>query len=157
MPYLVDGHNLIPKIPGINLSDLDDEQALIDLLLDFCRADRHKVEVFFDRAAPGNARTQTRAFLTTTFVQAGTTADEAIRRRLKNLGKDARNWKVVSSDRQVRAEAAVAHATVLSAEEFADLVMSTLESQGKTTSSPNRTMSETELQNWMELFKKRPK
>ena len=25
MPIIVDGHNLIPKIPGLNLSDLDDE------------------------------------------------------------------------------------------------------------------------------------
>ena len=31
MPYLIDGHNLIPKM-GLKLADLDDEMQLIELL-----------------------------------------------------------------------------------------------------------------------------
>ncbi len=96
MPYLVDGHNLIPYVPGINLTDPDDEDKLIDLLIDFCRVRRQKVEVFFDQAAPGRAGRSSRGALTIFFVAANLTADEAIYRRLQKLGKDARNWKVVS-------------------------------------------------------------
>ena len=36
MPYIIDGHNLIPKIPGIDLQDLDDEQKLIDSAAGIC-------------------------------------------------------------------------------------------------------------------------
>ena len=30
--YVVDGHNLVPKVPGMSLSDPDDETKLISLL-----------------------------------------------------------------------------------------------------------------------------
>ena len=26
MPYIIDGHNLIPKVSGLSLGDMDDEQ-----------------------------------------------------------------------------------------------------------------------------------
>jgi hypothetical protein len=32
MPYIVDGHNLIPKVPGLNLQDMEDELQLVELL-----------------------------------------------------------------------------------------------------------------------------
>ncbi|MBP1702274.1 MAG: hypothetical protein H6Q38_1381, partial [Chloroflexi bacterium] len=40
MPYIVDGHNLIPKIPGLSLRAIDDEMQLIELLQEFCRVQR---------------------------------------------------------------------------------------------------------------------
>ena len=40
MGYLIDGHNLIPKIPGMSLRMEDDEQELIQLLQDFSRYKR---------------------------------------------------------------------------------------------------------------------
>ena len=56
MPYIIDGHNLIPKIPGINLGDIDDEVQLIKMLQDFCRLRRTRVEVYFDNAPPGEVQ-----------------------------------------------------------------------------------------------------
>ena len=53
MQYIIDGHNLIPNIRGLTLSDLDDEQALIDLLTPFLRAKKSRAMVFFDRAGTG--------------------------------------------------------------------------------------------------------
>jgi hypothetical protein len=32
MPFLVDGHNLIPKLQGLTLEEIDDEVHLIELL-----------------------------------------------------------------------------------------------------------------------------
>ena len=52
MPYLIDGHNLIPKVPGMSLQAIDDEDRLVDALQDFVRSRRQKVEVFFDQAPP---------------------------------------------------------------------------------------------------------
>ncbi len=55
MLILIDGHNLIPKIPGMSLADLDDENQLIPLLQTYCRKRRNTVEVYFDRAPVGRA------------------------------------------------------------------------------------------------------
>lgn len=122
MPYIIDGHNLIGKLPGISLSQIDDEEQLIRRLGAFCARSGKKAEVYFDRAAPGHAGRQRSGPLTAVFVQRELTADEAIRRRLKQLGRQAKNWTVVSSDRQVQAEARAAGARVLLSEDFADLL-----------------------------------
>ena len=37
MPFLIDGHNLIPHIRGLSLSQLDDELALLGLLNSFLK------------------------------------------------------------------------------------------------------------------------
>jgi hypothetical protein len=55
MPVIIDGHNLIPRIPGLSLRDIDDELRLVQLLQDFCQRSRKQVEVFFDNAPPGSA------------------------------------------------------------------------------------------------------
>ena len=55
MPYLIDGHNLIPKLAGFSLSAMDDEMQLIPLLQTFSRVRRQPVEVYFDRAPAGHA------------------------------------------------------------------------------------------------------
>ena len=54
MPFIVDGHNLIPKVPGLNLQDMEDELQLVELLQEFCRINRKQVEVYFDNAPPGD-------------------------------------------------------------------------------------------------------
>ena len=109
MPYLIDGHNLIPKL-GLRLDSMDDEMELVAVLQQFCRAEQRQVEVFFDGAPPNHAGTQKQAGVTAHFVPLGSSADHAIRKYLKRLGRSARNWTVVSSDRQVQAEARAAQA-----------------------------------------------
>ena len=102
MPFLIDGHNLIPKIPGLNLQALDDEEQLIKLLQEYCRRQRKQVEVFFDNAPPGGVRARNFGLVIARFVRQGSTADQAIRERLTRLGRLARNWTVVSSDLAVQ-------------------------------------------------------
>ena len=50
---VIDGHNLVPKIPGLSLHEVDDEERLLALLQAYARAKRKKIEVFFDGAPPG--------------------------------------------------------------------------------------------------------
>ncbi len=78
MQYIIDGHNLIPNIRGLTLSDLDDEQALIDVLTPFLRAKKSRAMVFFDRAATGQAGQRNFGLIKAVFVPAGQTADSAI-------------------------------------------------------------------------------
>jgi predicted RNA-binding protein with PIN domain len=149
MPYLIDGHNLIPHI-GLRLDSLDDEQQLIRLLQEFCRLSRSQVEVYFDNAAAEQPARQKFGIVTAHFVRRPGIADEAIRRRIVKLAGAARNWAVVSSDRRVQSEARAFKARVISADEFARQVKLTL--QNKPASESNNGLSEKEINEWLDLF-----
>ena len=151
MPYLIDGHNLIPKL-GLRLDSIDDEMELVAILQEFYRRDRKLIEVYFDGAPAAQAGTRKLGTVTAHFVQLGTTADNAIRKRLKTLGKNARNWTVVSSDRQVQAEAKAARAEVATSDSFAATLKQARASAPKR--SNDRKLSEAEVEEWMRLFQK---
>jgi predicted RNA-binding protein with PIN domain len=119
MAYLVDGHNLIPHIPGLTLKDLDDEKALIVLLQRFASQESTRVEVYFDQAPPSRAGSRTFGKVKAHFIRQGKTADQAIVSRLHRLEKEAKNWTVVTSDREILAEAKSAHSKTLASLEFA--------------------------------------
>jgi uncharacterized protein len=152
MPFLIDGHNLIPRV-GLRLDSLDDERELIRLLQEYSRLSRAQVEVYFDNAPAGQPAKQKHGAVTAYSVRRPDIADEAIRRRIGELGASAKNWTVVSSDRRVQAEARAAKAKVLSSDDFARQVRLTL--QNKTASGSGGVISEDELNEWLELFGKR--
>jgi len=150
MPFLVDGHNLIPKA-GLRLDSIDDEMQLVRILKEYCRLHRKKVEVYFDGAPAGQAGTRNLGTVKAHFVRSGTTADAAIARRLKKLGRAAKNWIVVSSDRQVQAEARSAGAEVISSDEFAKLLYQTPRG-GTAKPAGDRKISPSEVDEWLEIF-----
>ena len=152
MPFLIDGHNLIPHV-GLRLDSLDDELELIRLLQEYCRLSRSQAEVYFDNAPAGQPSKQKHGMVTAHFVRKPLIADEAIRQRIEKLGAAAKNWTVVSSDRRVQAEARAAKAKVISSDEFARQVRLTL--QNRSTTAKESAMSEKELNDWLELFGKR--
>jgi predicted RNA-binding protein with PIN domain len=119
MPYLIDGHNLIPSVPGLRLSDPDDEVALVCLLQAFCIRERTRVTVYFDRGLLGPVPAQDLGGVTVRFVRSPRTADEAIAAHLNSLKGEARNWSVVSSDGEVRRSARRAGARALTSPAFA--------------------------------------
>ncbi len=151
MSYLIDGHNLIPKIQGLSLQSLDDEERLISLLQEFCRATRKSVEVFFDHAPPGQARSRKYGLVQAHFIRQGTPADQAIEARLASLGKQARNWTVVSSDRRVQTAAKAVHAKVLSAESFAHVIHQT-SNRDRSSQTTEPEMSDSEIDEWLAAF-----
>ncbi len=154
MPYLVDGHNLIPKL-GLRLDSMDDENELIAILQEFCRLERKQVDVYFDGAPTPHAGTRKLGTVTAHFVPLGTTADDAIRKRLRKMGKSAKNWTVVSSDRQVQAEARAAQANIISSDTFAKDLKQARASAPKP--SEDRKLSEQEVNDWLKLFTKSKK
>jgi predicted RNA-binding protein with PIN domain len=145
MPYLIDGHNLIPKL-GLRLDSIDDEMELIKILQEFCRRERKQVEVYFDGAPAPYAGTAH-------FVPLGKTADNAIRNHLKRLGKSAKNWIVVTSDRQVQTEARALHAEIISSDSFAKLLQQAHDSTPKVTN--DRTLSDSEVNEWLRIFEEK--
>jgi predicted RNA-binding protein with PIN domain len=150
MPYLIDGHNLIPKL-GLRLDSLDDEDELIPRLQEFCRLRRARLEVYFDGAPPGQAPTRQAGAVTVYFVRQGSSADAAIEVRLERLGKQAKNWSVVSSDGRVQCSARAAHASVLSSEEFAR-EMSKAQAVSTSTLKREATLAPEEVEEWLKFF-----
>ena len=153
MPYLVDGHNLIPRL-GLRLDSIDDEMDLVAILQEFARLQRRQVEIYFDGAPPLHAGTRNLGAVKAHFVPLGQTADNAIRARLKKLGNAAKNWTVVSSDRQGQVEARAAHAEAISSDEFVGLIKSANE-RGPATEKKERKLSRNEVDEWLKIFSER--
>jgi predicted RNA-binding protein with PIN domain len=154
--YVIDGHNLIPKI-GLNLAAADDELELVQLLQQFSRTSRSTVEVFFDGAPAGQAGMRRQGTVVAHFVRAGTTADSAIRLWLQGLRQAAHSWTVVSSDREVQQAAKNAGAKAISAEAFARLLRAETRKRRQTSKraagTDSRALSKEEIEQWLALFR----
>ena len=153
MPYLVDGHNLIPKV-GLHLNSPDDEMELVAILKEFARLKRQQVEVYFDGAPIGQAGTRKLGTVRAHFVPLGQTADSAIRLRLKKMEKDAKNWIIVSSDHEVQSAARVVRAQIVTSEEFVKMLRAATNSAPKA-NTENKKLSAQEVDEWLKLFREK--
>ncbi len=152
MMILIDGHNLIGKLPGIRLSDEEDELSLIQLLQVYCRVKQRDVNVFFDGAAPGFARRQRHGRVTAVFVERGTPADDLIIQHLIQAGKKARNLSVVTSDHRIQAQARAVQAKVIPSEMFVDELLEARRNTFDQSSSGQSSLSSAEVDEWLRLF-----
>ncbi len=155
MPYLIDGHNLIPKV-GLRLDSPDDEMELVDILREFARLKRQQVEVYFDGAPIGYDGARKIGTVRAHFVRLGQTADNAIRARLNHMAKDARNWIVVSSDREVQRSARDVHAQRISAEEFVKSLRELRNAVPKA-NTDDKKISPAEVDEWLKIFSNKGK
>ena len=119
MPYIIDGHNLIGAIEDIDLSEDDDEARLIVRLQSFSHRVGKRFLVYFDRGQPGGGGPGDSGNVKVIFVPQPRTADDAIEAKLQELGGEARNWTLVSSDRRLIGGAQRAGARFVRSEEFA--------------------------------------
>lgn len=152
MPFLIDGHNLIGRTPGLSLADPDDEAELVRRIHQYCRRHRRRATVVFDSGVVGGrSRALSTPEVEVVFAPAGRRADDVIRERLRKA-RDPAGWLVVSSDREIQRMARQAGARVISSEEFvADMQASPYTAPEKQTLR----MSEDEIQEWLDLFRKR--
>jgi predicted RNA-binding protein with PIN domain len=153
MPYLIDGHNLIPKL-GLRLDSFDDERDLLVRLQEFCRLRRTQAEVYFDGAPPGQVSTRKAGLVMAHFVRQGSSADAAIEARLTQMKKTAKNWTVVSSDGRVQRAAGAAHASVMPAEEFAREMVKA-QTKRMTKSKGESELNPEEVEEWLKFFESR--
>ena len=126
MKLLVDGHNLIGKMPDIDLADEDDEARLVSRLRQFAMRTGHKITVIFDGGLPGGPSVElSGSGVTVIFAPTGHQADPLIIKRIRQM-RDRSAWRVVSSDQAILSAAGrykqrVQHSEELAAElaEFA--------------------------------------
>ena len=154
MTYLIDGHNLIPKLAGMSLDQLDDEQELIERLAAYSVQHKRQVEVFFDRAHVNNVNDYQRNRVHVHFVRRPMNADDAILARLLGIGKAARNYTVVSGDRAVQERARRLGASILSSQCFARQLEEGSQAAKKNKASPPVGEEQDDIQEWLDLFSK---
>lgn len=120
MTLLIDGHNLIGVLPGIDLADPDDEVQLIHRLQAYHGASGRRMIVFFDSGdMPGAAEDRSTRGVAVRFARRPQTADDlivAFLRKSQQPGQHA----VVSNDRALAEAARRLGASVLTASRFAD-------------------------------------
>jgi len=151
LPYLIDGHNLIGALPDLALDEPDDELRLSERLLAYFKRSRQRAVLFFDRGHVASQAFRRGHWLQIRFVRSGRTADDAIRGELGRIGREAPNWTVVSSDREVQAAARLAGAKVLSSQQFIERLAPPGPDAGEAP-KPDRPLSPDELDDWLALF-----
>jgi len=119
MPLLIDGHNLIAKLPGISLDDPHDEAKLVERLRRYRAHTGKRITVVFDGGVPaGWSADLSGGGITVIFAAPGKPADRIIIERIRR-SRNPRNLVVISSDREVMAVAEECGARVVPAESFA--------------------------------------
>lgn len=153
--WLIDGHNLIGQMPGLRLDDPDDEEKLLEHLRRHRARTGHAVIVVFD-PGPGHHSTTTKkqGGITVQFAPSGTTADQLIVRRVRQL-KNPQETVVVTSDRAVAQVARQYYVRVIDSRTFARQYLQPRASS-LTPDEGSRAdikLSPDEVEEWLKLFK----
>lgn len=150
VPLLIDGHNLIGRLPDVSLEDPDDEARLVARIQAYAGRTGKRVTVVFDRGMPGGpSRNLSRGRVEVVFAPTGRSADRVLRERIKN-SRDPRGLTVVSSDREVMAAAERRGARVIEAGAFAG----ELEGPGVSPRGIKESadLSPEQVEEWLDLF-----
>ncbi len=157
MHYLIDGHNLIGKMPDIDLDDPDDEVKLILQLRSWsARARKRKVTVIFDRGLPGGEeKGLSSGQVKVIFAPAGRSADSLLISRIRSV-KNAAEYTLVSSDQKIIRMAEARRMLFWRSETFAIRMNQEWEegmggSTAETVDDPQMSVGEVEM--WLEMFK----
>jgi uncharacterized protein len=160
---LVDGHNLIGKMPNISLSDPDDEAKLVRVLENYYAVRPHEeILVVFDPARDGGGWRGTysrNGGVAVRFAPRGVSADDVLARLVRDA-QSPRSITVVSSDNAVRRAVRVHGAKVLRAEEFIVHLQTELRPSRPARAAPQPEKPEKPADNdlayWSTIFKEPP-
>jgi len=159
MHYLIDGHNLIAKIPDIDLKDPNDEVELILRLKSWAAASlKRKVTVYFDGGLPGGLEHRlSTSDIKVIFASAGKTADALLIKHIRKINNPP-EYTLVTSDQQIIAAAENRRLPHLRSEAFAANMGQ--DRQKRTAPPPPEAndphISEREVAEWLELFGPEP-
>jgi predicted RNA-binding protein with PIN domain len=152
--FVIDGHNLIPKVPGITLQDDEDENRLIEMVNEFCRLSRSQVELFFDGAPPLHPPAKKSGLVHPHFVRQGYAADDAIIEFVHKNQNPENIFTVVSSDQRVISAVKHGGAEVMTSESFAAEMQRVFSNPQAVQELRNKKLSEREVDAWLEEFQK---
>lgn len=149
MPILIDGHNLIGRLPALSLQDPDDEEKLVRLLMSYRARTGKSLTVVFD---PGQAfalsERRRQGGVEVVFVPHGSNADAVITRRVRR-SRDPRSFRVVTSDHELANAVTQQGARVQSAEAFVAELSAPQDASAEWKDLPP---SPDEVEAWLSLF-----
>ncbi len=149
--YLIDGHNLIGFVPDIALDDPNDEALLVQKLISFTARTKKQCVVVFDYGLPGGTSRMSTRSVQVVFASQRSNADKVIIARIGKI-KDALNWTIVTSDREVRAIARGRNMSVLTSEEFSRLLESPPEPVIDVGEAVHLNITAEEVDEWLKVF-----
>jgi len=149
MAVLIDGHNLIGKMPGLRLDDPEDEEKLLLRLRAYrARTGKHLIVYFDPGIAYQSPARQSKGGINIRQAGSGQRADELMIRDLRRH-HNPRELTVVTSDRAIQRAARQHNAQVLDAAIFA-AELSRPPEKDDTLSQPP--LPEEEIQEWLAIF-----
>ncbi len=149
MAILIDGHNLIGKLPGLSLNDPDDEEQLLVLLKGYRARTGKQIVVYFDPGATYQSPAR-RSQGGISVRQAGTgrRADDLIRHDLNRHHRPS-ELTVVTSDRAIQRVAQQLQARVIDAATFAKELSRPPQEEDALDTPP---LPDEEVQEWLAIF-----
>ncbi len=155
MPYLIDGHNLIGKLPDLTLSDSNDEARLVIKLRGFAARTGKKCIVIFDSGLPGGKSALSNHPVEVIFASSPRNADRLLIRRIEDM-PDPRNWILVSSDHAIQDAARYRGMQVMTSDSFAPLLRPP-KPPVRPDDKPLKDVyvSPAEVEEWLKLFRKK--
>jgi predicted RNA-binding protein with PIN domain len=152
MPILIDGHNLIGRMPALSLQDPDDEEKLIRLLTSYrARTDKALTVVFDPGPSPSLSERRKQGGIEIVFAPYGSSADMVIARRVRR-NQNPKSLRVVTSDQQLAHTVAQQGARIQTAEAFAEELSAP---QDTSSGWKNAPPSSDEVEAWLSLFENR--
>ena len=162
MHYLIDGHNLIGRMPDIGLEDPNDEVELVLRLRSWSARSRgRRVTVIFDRGLPGGKDNGlSTSKVQVVFASSGHSADSLLIKRIKTV-KNPREMTLVTSDSHILRIARERRLPVLKAEDFALKLSPLARTAGEQDLEKNLAvngleidpkLSDIEVDMWLDLF-----
>ncbi|MBE2221182.1 MAG: NYN domain-containing protein [Anaerolineae bacterium] len=163
MHYIIDGHNLIGKMPDISLKDPNDEVKLALRIKSWvAESNKRQVTLFFDGGTMGSSLNRMSGHnLKVIFAPSGKTADSLIINHMRQL-KKPNGYTLVTSDREIIGHAKSLRIRSLLSEEFIERMgfvfkempekAPKVEQVVKPDKPDASKISEAEVQEWLDLF-----
>ena len=153
MRYLIDGHNLIARLPDVDLADPDDEAKLVFKLRGFAARTGCKVTVVFDGGLPGGvSKSLSTSRVTAKFAAADhMSADQVLVKMIRKV-KNPGGYCLVSSDREIIDAARSLGMDCLTTSEFVRLLTPTSKGAESVEKDDNPQLSAEELAEWLAIF-----
>jgi predicted RNA-binding protein with PIN domain len=151
---LIDGHNLIGRLPGLQLSDPDDEARLVALLKRYRSRHRRDIVVVFDGGPlAGRSRELSGAGVEVLFARAGRPADGVLKERLR-AARNPQQLTLVSSDNDVARVARACRAQVVASQDFAARLLAEVGPGQSLRDAADAALGPDEIREWEELFRR---
>jgi predicted RNA-binding protein with PIN domain len=149
MTILIDGHNLIGRMPDLRLDDPDDEAKLLIRLRSYRAHTGKRLTVYFDPGAGYQlSARQSKGGIRVRQAGTGKHADDLMIRDIRRH-RNPRELTIVTSDRAIQDVARQQGAHVIDSETFAAQLSRPSESDE---ARDSRSLSEDEIEEWLDIF-----